>query len=103
MNILEEAEMLNEIAEHIAAKKRITVQETWNEANEELKIINRSKELQYEWNMEKKLSRSQKEFLASLGLNPDNYLVERKLQNEIGFINKETNKVEYFKLDGSRC
>lgn len=42
----------------------------------------------------KKLSRSQKEFLASLGLNPDNYLVERKLQNEIGFINKETNKVE---------
>lgn len=53
MNILEEAEMLNEIAEHIAAKKRITVQEAWNEANEELKIINRSKELQYEWNMEK--------------------------------------------------
>ena len=41
----------------------------------------------------KKLSRSQKEFLASLGLNPDNYLVERKLQNKIGFINKETNKV----------
>ena len=49
----------------------------------------------------KKLSRSQ--FLASLGLNPNNYLVERKLQNEIGFINKETNKVEYFKLDGGRC
>jgi hypothetical protein len=51
----------------------------------------------------KKLSRNQKEFLASLGLNPGNYLVERKLKNEIGFINKETNKVEYFKLDGGRC
>ena len=51
----------------------------------------------------KKLSRNQKEFLASLGLNPSNYLVERKLQYKIGFINKETNKVEYFKLDGGRC
>ncbi|MBC5998313.1 hypothetical protein H8923_16305 [Romboutsia hominis] len=48
MNILEEAEVLNEIAEHIAAKNGVTVQEVWNEAIEELKIINRSKELQYE-------------------------------------------------------
>ncbi len=48
MNILEEAEMLNEIAKHIASKKGITVQEAWSEAIEELKIINRSKESQYE-------------------------------------------------------
>ena len=51
----------------------------------------------------KRLSRSMKIFLKNLGLNPENYLVERKLQNKIGFINKETNEVEYFKLDGSRC
>ena len=93
MDILEDAEKLNQIATYIAKKKGVTIQEVWNEAFEELILMKHGK----------KLSRSQKEFLASLGLNLDNYLVERKLQNEIGFINKETNKVEYFKLDGSRC
>ena len=48
MNILESAEMLNEIAEHIAKKKDITVQQAWDEAFEELKIINSLKESQYE-------------------------------------------------------
>lgn len=44
MNILEQASELREIAEHIAAKKRITVQEAWEEALKELEDINRSKE-----------------------------------------------------------
>lgn len=37
MSILEKANMLNEIAKEIAAKKGITVQEAWEEALEELK------------------------------------------------------------------
>ena len=51
----------------------------------------------------KKLSRTLKIFLKNLGLNPNNYLVERKTSKEVGFINKETGKVEYFNWDGSRC
>lgn len=47
MNILEQASELREIAEHIANKKRITVQEAWPEALEELKVINCSKESIY--------------------------------------------------------
>lgn len=39
MNILEEAEALNIIAQEIADKKGITVQEAWSEAIEELKEI----------------------------------------------------------------
>ena len=50
----------------------------------------------------KKLSRTLKIFLKNLGLNPNNYLVERKTSKEVGFINKETNKVEYFTWDGRR-
>ena len=44
MNILEQASELREIAEHIATKRGITVQEAWPEALEELKVINSSKE-----------------------------------------------------------
>lgn len=51
----------------------------------------------------KKLKRKQIEFLESIGLESNNYLVERKTSEKIGFINKETGKVEYFRLDGSRC
>lgn len=51
----------------------------------------------------KKLSRNLKVFLSNCGLNPSKYLVERKTSKEIGFINKETGKVEYFNWDGSRC
>lgn len=47
MNILDQANELREIAEHIAAKKGITVQDAWSEAIEELKIINSSKESIY--------------------------------------------------------
>lgn len=39
MNILEIADALNIIAKEIADKKRITVQEAWEEALEELKEI----------------------------------------------------------------
>lgn len=51
----------------------------------------------------KKLSRNLKIFLKNLGLNPNNYLVERKTSKEVGFIHKETGKVEFFNWDGSRC
>lgn len=47
MNILDQANELREIAEHIATKKGITVQDAWSEAIEELKIINSSKEYIY--------------------------------------------------------
>lgn len=47
----------------------------------------------------KKLNRKMKMFLEDKGLQPSNYLVERKTSTEIGFINKETNKVIYFKCD----
>lgn len=47
MNILEQASELREIAEHIATKRGITVQEAWPEALEELKVINSSKESIY--------------------------------------------------------
>lgn len=47
----------------------------------------------------KKLNRKMKEFLEDKGLNSNDYLVERKTSTEIGFINKETNKVIYFKCD----
>lgn len=50
----------------------------------------------------KKLSRNLKLFLKNLGLNPKNYLVERKTSKEVGFIHKETGKVEYFTWDGRR-
>lgn len=39
MSILETANMLNEIAKEIAAKRGITVQEAWEEALEELKDL----------------------------------------------------------------
>lgn len=51
----------------------------------------------------KKLTRKLRKFLEDAGLDSKNYLVERQTIEKIGFINKETNKVEYFKLDGSRC
>ena len=51
----------------------------------------------------RKLKRKQIELLENVGLEPNNYLVERKTSEKIGFINTETGKVEYFRLDGSRC
>ncbi len=39
MDILESADMLNWIAEEIADKRGITIQEAWGEALEELKEI----------------------------------------------------------------
>ncbi|SCI08654.1 hypothetical protein [Romboutsia sp. 1001713B170207_170306_H8] len=44
MDILEQAKMLDEIANHISIKKGITPQEAWEEALEELRLINESKE-----------------------------------------------------------
>lgn len=50
----------------------------------------------------KKLTRRMIKFLQKQGLNPDDYLVERRTSKEIGFINKETNKVIYFNCDGGK-
>lgn len=47
----------------------------------------------------KKLNRKMKVFLKDKGLNPDNYLVEIKTSKEVGFINKDTKQVIYFKCD----
>lgn len=47
----------------------------------------------------KKLNRKMKAFLEDKGLNPSNYLVERKTSKEVGFINKDTKQVIYFECD----
>lgn len=47
----------------------------------------------------KKLNRKMIKFLEDKGLNPYEYLVERKTSTEVGFINKETRRVIYFKCD----
>lgn len=47
----------------------------------------------------KKLNRKMKQFLEEKGLNPEKYLVERKTSTEVGFIEKDTNKVIYFECD----
>lgn len=47
MDILEDAEKLNQIATYIAKKKGVTIQEVWNEAFEELKLIKRAEEDRY--------------------------------------------------------
>lgn len=47
----------------------------------------------------KKLTLRMKKFLEIEGLNPNDYLVERKTSKRIGFINKKTNKVIYFECD----
>lgn len=48
----------------------------------------------------KRLSREQKKFLESRGMNSKNYLVERNTITEYRFFNKETNKIEIFFKDG---
>lgn len=50
----------------------------------------------------KKLTLKMKKFLENEGLNPNDYLVERKTSTQIGFINKKTNKVIYFNCDGGK-
>lgn len=47
----------------------------------------------------KKLTRKMIKFLEDKGLNPSNYLVERKTSTEVGFIHKESKQVIYFKCD----
>lgn len=46
-----------------------------------------------------RVNRKMKAFLEDKGLNPSNYLVERKTSKEVGFINKETKQVIYFECD----
>lgn len=47
----------------------------------------------------KKLTRKMIKFLEDKGLNPNDYLVERKTSKEVGFINKDTKQVIYFECD----
>ncbi|MGL6107491.1 MAG: DUF6906 family protein [Fusobacteriaceae bacterium] len=50
----------------------------------------------------KRLFRKNKELLAKLGLNPNEYLLERQDGKSYRFINTSNGEVEKFTLDGSR-
>lgn len=47
-----------------------------------------------------RLKRKHKEFLKNLNLDFTKYLLERQTVKEYRFINRETGKVESFKLEG---